>query len=92
MDREQLYYTFPDLYEKGHIKTLFDIFNYVRRTPFSEDIGMRVTELNKFIARVETLTLEEIARIASKCHFSLEVAMDLWRKEYEKQKEIRKRK
>ncbi|OJW58319.1 MAG: hypothetical protein BGO55_23775 [Sphingobacteriales bacterium 50-39] len=92
MDREQLYSTFPTLYEKGHINRLFDIFNYVRRTPFAKDIGMRVTELNGFIARVETLTLEEIVKIASKCHFSLEVVMDLWRKEYEKQKEDRKRK
>jgi len=92
MDRKQLYSTFPALYEKGYIETLFDIFKYVNKTPFAGDIRMRVTQLNKYINRAELFTLKEIVKIADVCHFSLEVAMDLWRREYEKQKEARKRK
>lgn len=91
MDREHSYSTLPAMYEKGQIQSLFDIFKYVRRTPLALDIGMRVDRLNKYMKRVETFKMEDIIRMGERCNLSLEVMMDLWRKEYEIQKEVRKR-
>jgi hypothetical protein len=79
------------MYEKGHIKSLFDIFKYVPKTRVGLDIGMRVDRLNKFLKKVETFTLKDIESIAVLCDLDLDVAMELWRKEYRQQKEMRKK-
>jgi len=79
------------MYEKGHIKTLFDIFAYVPKTRVGLDIGMRVDRLNKFLKNVETFTLRDIERIAALSDLDLDVTMELWRKEYRQQKEMRKK-
>jgi len=90
MNRDPRYSVVLSMYEKGHIKSFFDIFKYVPKTRVGLDIGMRVDRLNKFLKKVETFTLEHIDRIASLCDLDLDVMMELWRKEYRQQKEIRK--
>jgi len=90
MNRDPRYSVVQSMYEKGNIKSFFDIFIYVPKTRVGLDIGMRVDRLNKFLNKVETFTLEHIERIAFLCDMDLDVMMDLWRKEYRLQKEKRK--
>ena len=92
MKHDFRYSTVQVMYEKGRIKSLFDIFIYIKKTRVGLDIGMRVNRLNKFLNKVEAFTLTDIERIALLCGIDLAAMMDLWRKEYEIQKEIRKRK
>jgi hypothetical protein len=92
MTHDPRYSTVQVMHEKGRIKSLFDIFTYIKKTRVGLDIGMRVNRLNKFLNKVETFTLADIEKIASLCGIDLNIMMDLWRKEYEIQKEIRKRK
>ena len=91
MNRDPRYSVVPSMYEKGHIKSFFDIFKYVPKTRVGLDIGMRVDRLNKFLKRVETFTLKDIESIAFLCDLDLDVVMELWRKEYRQQKEMRKK-
>lgn len=91
MNRDPRYSVLLSMYEKGHIKSLFDIFTYVPKTRVGLDIGMRVDRLNKFLKNVETFTLKDIERIATLCDLDLDVTMELWRREYRQQKETRKK-
>jgi hypothetical protein len=91
MNRDPRYSVLLSMYEKGHIKSLFDIFKYVPKTRVGLDIGMRVDRLNKFLKRVETFTLKDIESIAALADLDLDVTMELWRKEYRQQKEMRKK-
>ena len=91
MNRDPRYSVLLSMYEKGHIKSLFDIFKYVPKTRVGLDIGMRVDRLNKFLKRVETFTLKDIESIAVLSDLDLDVVMELWRKEYRQQKEMRRK-
>ena len=91
MNRDPRYSVLLSMYEKGHIKSLFDIFKYVPKTRVGLDIGMRVDRLNKFLKKVETFTLKDIESIAVLSDLDLDVVMELWRKEYRQQKEMRRK-
>ena len=91
MNRDPRYSVLLSMYEKGHIKSLFDIFKYVPKTRVGLDIGMRVDRLNKFLKKVENFTLKDIESIAVLSDLDLDVVMELWRKEYRQQKETRKK-
>lgn len=90
MNRDPRYSVIPSMYEKGYIKSIFDIFTYVPKTRVGLDIGMRVDRLNKYLKKVETFTLEHIARLAFLCDLDLDVMMELWRKTYRQQREASK--
>lgn len=90
MNRDPRYSLILSMYEKGHVKTLFDIFRYVPKTRVGNDLGMRIDKFNKYIKKTEILTLEMVDRIAFLCDMDLDVMMELWRKEYRLQKEMRK--
>lgn len=90
MNRDPRYSVILSMYEKGNIKSIFDIFTYVPKTRVGMDIGMRVDRLNKYLKRVDTFTLEQIARLAFLCDLDLDVMMELWRKTYRQQKDTTK--
>lgn len=90
MNRDPRYSVILSMYEKENIKSIFDIFTYVPKTRVSLDIGMRVDRFNKHLRKVDTFTLEHIARMASLCDLDLDVMMELWRKTYRQQKETSK--
>ena len=87
MNRDPRYSVILSMYEKGNIKSIFDIFTYVPKTRVGLDIGMRVDRFNKYLKKIDSLTLEHIARLAFLCDLDLDVMMELWRKTYRLQKD-----
>ena len=90
MNRDPRYSVIRSMYEKGNIQSFTDIFIYSNKTVVAKDMGMRVDKFNKFLNKIEAFTLEHIDRIAFLCDMDLDVMIQLWRKEYRKQKEVRK--
>lgn len=90
MNRDPRYSVILSMYEKGNIKSIFDIFIYVPKTRVGLDIGMRVDRFNKYLKKIGTLTLEHIERMAFLCDLDLDVMMELWRKTYRQQKDTSK--
>jgi hypothetical protein len=87
VNRDPRYLLVLSMYEKGHVKSLNDIFIFIPKTRVSKDLGMKVGRFNKLMLKVEHFTLKDIVQIGSFCEVSLEIMLELWIKEYRKQRE-----
>lgn len=77
------------VYDKGHIKCLFDIFRFLKKTPFTADIGITLKHFNICMDKVEKFSIEDLIKIARPFGWTLDQVFALWKAQYQLQLEKR---
>jgi hypothetical protein len=92
MKRDPRYSDIKVLYEGGRIKYFTDIFRQVSKTSVARNLGIRVDRFNKYLEDVGTFVTGDLVRLASLCGLEFDAIMDIWKREYAKQREERLKK
>jgi len=67
IQRDKRYNLIKSLLSDGKIKVLSDIFDWVPKTIVSHDLGKKVSDFNKLLAKPGRFTMEDIYLIGNFC-------------------------
>ena len=87
VSRDHRYDLVVSMYEKGRVRSFNDIFKYIPKSIVAKDLGMKVDRFNKLMNRVKKFTFEDMELIADFCEMEFDIMLELWKKEYQLQKE-----
>ena len=85
--RDERYDNVISLYKDGKITSFTDIFKTVPKTVVSKDIGKRVSDFNKMLAKPDLFEMGELYTIARLCSLTTREIYGLYEDHYQKIKE-----
>jgi len=76
------YHLVKVMLERGHIEKLSDIFRYVPKTLFFQDLGYRIDRADQLIEMPDGFIVRKLFEIAQNCEITEEEVLSLMLKEY----------